>query len=256
MIPWRALIGVLAVAGWLSSCSGADVRPPNADDATRTYTTRFPSEENPIDEDGIWLNGAATGLDWGDVATKTGLAYGRQEAAVRYADGTAILGGSWAPDQTVEATVHVGRVSAGDYPEVELRLRSALTPHRCTGYEVQWGVARENPYFAIVRWDGARGDFQELLHESGSRYAVDDGAVIKATMIGTTIRAYTDGRLIAEVTDDTYAAGNPGMGFNRYCREGCGGPRDGFGLTSFSAAAGPDSASVRANGRRETRGRD
>lgn len=239
MNRWSALMTVLIIATGLASCGGTDVEPPYATAATRTYSTRFPRAENPIAEDGNWINGAAVGLDWGDVATRPGLAYGLQNGRVRYADGTAILSGSWGPEQTVEATVHVGAAAVGDNPEVELRLRSSLSAHLCTGYEVQWGVAGDNPYFTIVRWNGPLGSFQRLYRGDGSRFAVGDGDVIMATMFGNTIRAYVGGQLIAEVADDTYASGNPGLGFNYYCREECLGPHDGYGLTAFSASGAP-----------------
>jgi len=41
-----------------------------------TYTTEFRLTESPISEGGNWINGKAAGLDWSDVATVTGLAFG------------------------------------------------------------------------------------------------------------------------------------------------------------------------------------
>ena len=32
----------------------------------RTYATQFRSSENPVSEQGAWINGAAVGLDWRD----------------------------------------------------------------------------------------------------------------------------------------------------------------------------------------------
>lgn len=208
---------------------------------TRAYTTNFPFTENPISESGSWLNGAGDGLDWGNIATKQGVAYGLQDGAAHFADGTAILKGSWRPDQTVEATVHIAETNVGDYPEVELRLRSSLSVRECTGYEVLWGVAARNPYFAIVRWNGKLGDFTYLFdsdsagYGSGGRYAIRHGDVVRATVVGSMIKAYINGDLAAQVSDTTYTSGNPGMGFNYYCGGDCSGPHDGYGFTSFSA---------------------
>ena len=49
--------------------------------------------ENPISKGGNWINGLAVGVDWGDVAIASGLAFGTNAGS--YADPTAILAGSW-----------------------------------------------------------------------------------------------------------------------------------------------------------------
>jgi len=59
----------------------------------RGYTTNFRASENPLSEDGAWINGATTGLDWCDVQTSPGLAWGVGPCPVEYADPTAILKG-------------------------------------------------------------------------------------------------------------------------------------------------------------------
>ncbi len=54
---------------------------------------------------------------------------------LKYDDSAAVLKGIWGPNQTVQATVHSvnpnqdGKV----WEEVELRLRSSISPHSCTG---------------------------------------------------------------------------------------------------------------------------
>jgi hypothetical protein len=85
----------------------------------------------------MWLNGQTTGLDWHDVSTTPGLAIGHQSGA-SYTDGTALLTGNWGPTQSVEATVHAVNPHDSCYQEVEMRLRSALSPRRCTGYEISF----------------------------------------------------------------------------------------------------------------------
>ena len=55
-------------------------------DSVRSYRTRFGQDEDPISEGGIWLNGAADGIDWADVIVRNGVAYGavtRMQAAER-----------------------------------------------------------------------------------------------------------------------------------------------------------------------------
>jgi hypothetical protein len=38
--------------------------------------------------------------------------------------------------------------------------------------------------------------------------------VVKATIVGKVIKGYINGAEVISTTDDTYEAGNPGMGFN------------------------------------------
>jgi hypothetical protein len=68
-------------------------------EATTAYTTIFPLAENPISEGAIWMNGLAAGLDWSDVRTTAGLAYGTQSGLDGYNDSIAILHGTWTADQ-------------------------------------------------------------------------------------------------------------------------------------------------------------
>src|SRR5215470_5681651 len=91
-------------------------RPPGAV-SVRTYSTRFPADEDPISEGGIWLNGRKDGLDWADIRTRDGLAHGETIAlkvAERrveqgdeidvpvgdYNDPEAILDGAWGGTST------------------------------------------------------------------------------------------------------------------------------------------------------------
>jgi hypothetical protein len=176
-----------------------------------TYTTNFPLIENPISEGGHWINGLINGIDWADVATTPGRAFGTQTGlGPNYADSTALLTGSWGPTQTVEAVVYVAATNTTTFQEVELRLRSAISAHSCTGYEILFSVNPIDPYCQIVRWNGPLGDFTGI---GGSNVGVVDGDVVKATIVGNTITAYINGAVICSATDSTYSSGNPGMGF-------------------------------------------
>lgn len=80
-----------------------------------TYTTNFPLAENPISEAAHWTNGQAAGLDWKDVRTTPGLAFGADASGTpNYNDPTALLTGSWGPNQTAQATVHTVREHVRD----------------------------------------------------------------------------------------------------------------------------------------------
>ncbi|HEV8246347.1 MAG TPA: PA14 domain-containing protein [Polyangiaceae bacterium] len=229
MNPLRALCVWAAIVLSIVGCGSADDGTAATESVhltgAKTYTTNFPLTEYPISEGGNWVNGATTGLDWGDVSTTPGQTHDHSGPA-RYADATALLTGTWAPDQMAQATVYAGSTST--YPEVELRLRSSLTPHRCTGYEIAFSLA-PNGYMLIVRWNGPLGDWTILAWPTGDQYRVTTGDVVKATIAGNVITAYKNGVQMAQVTDTTYATGNPGMGFNEL-NNGT------YGYSSFTAS--------------------
>jgi hypothetical protein len=98
---------------------------------------------------------------------------------------------------------------------VEIRLRSTLSPHRCTGYEVFWRCLKtDKAYVQIVRWNGKLGDWTSLKKHSGAQFGVKDGDVIEATIIGNVIKGFLNGVEVISATDDTFKEGSPGMGFN------------------------------------------
>jgi hypothetical protein len=112
--------------------------------------------------------------------------------------------------------------------EVELRLRSSLSAHKATGYEIDFRCSKtDKAYSEIVRWNGPLGDSQ------GSRFGVQNGNALKATMIGNVITVYVNGVQTLQVSDDTYKDGSPGMGF--YLQEATRG-HDDYGFTSFEAS--------------------
>jgi hypothetical protein len=224
----------------------------NRTDSVRSYRTRFQHDENPISEGGIWINGAADGIDWADVVVSNGVAYGavtRMQAAERraeqgnlgseapgaapegdYDDPTALLAGVWGDDQHARATVFSQNQTEDYFQEAEIRLRSTLTPHRCTGYEIFFRCLKtENAYAEIVRWNGKIGDFTSLRKLSGPRYGVADGDVIEAIVTGSVITGLINGVEVISAEDNIYRAGSPGIGFNF----GVGNTNVDHGFTSF-----------------------
>jgi hypothetical protein len=222
------ILFLLAVAGVPGNLHSAGTH--------RTYTTSFPLAENPISEHGNWINGKTLALDWCDVATIPGLAYGLESGSRGYDDPTALLTGAWGPDQTAEATVHTVNPNENLYEEVELRLRSSLSAHSATGYEILYRCSKTpNAYAEIVRWNGPLGSFTYLDRHSGAQYGVKNGDIVKATIVGNVITAYINGVQVARATDSHYATGNPGMGF---FLEGTAPVNRDYGFTSFTASDG------------------
>ena len=204
---------------------------------SQTYATRFPLTENPISEGGHWINGGTIGLDWTNVSTTPGLTIGHEGGTVDYTDATALLSGSWGPDQSAMATVFTVNQNDPCYEEVELRLRSSLSAHSATGYEISEKCSTTSgAYLIIVRWNGPVGNFTMLKELDGAAYGIRNGDSIRATIIGNVITAYINGVQMAQVTDTTFKTGSPGMGFNLH---GCTGTNADYGFTSFTASASP-----------------
>jgi hypothetical protein len=202
--------------------------------AARTYTTKFPLTENPISESNSWLNGKADGLDWSDVMTTQGRAYGTESGLNGYDDSTAILKGTWGSNQTVSATVFTTNQNSGGYEEVELRLRSSLTANICTGYEVLFQAYAPDGYATIVRWNGPFGDFDYINQYANNNYSgITNGSVISASISNNIIIGYVNGVEVISGTNNTYTRGNPGMGF--WLNQATGLNSD-YGFTSFTAS--------------------
>jgi len=208
-----------------------------------SYTSSFPLTENPISEQGNWSTGRSVGLDWNDVRTTPGLAFGTQigneTGNAQYSDSTAILTGSWGPIQTVTVVAKVISAPNAGQAEVEIRLRSAISNHLCTGYEIDVSVDSVQQYFAIDRWNGALGSFT-LLNVNYGAPQVRNGDVIKATIDANgLIIAYLNNVEMVRATDTTFATGNPGIGFYVSGATGLGAN---FGLSSFTATDGVSDA--------------
>lgn len=172
------------------------------------YTTNFPNTENPISENGQWINGKDFGVDWANVQTTPDLAFGTPLPS-QYGDSTAILTGSWSPDQSAQATIKVVSGSAQCCHEVELRLRTVISAHSITGYEINCSVDGSK-YLQIVRWNGPLGNFDYVTALSTG---CKNGDVLRAKIVGDVISVYKNDVLILQGTDSTFKQGAPGIGF-------------------------------------------
>jgi hypothetical protein len=185
-----------------------------------SYTTTFPLTENPISEGAGWTNGTVASNLWNNVKTVNSIACAANFANTlgsRYDDPIACLKTSvhaFTPNQYVEATVHR---AVGYSPnqsvtkhEIELLLRWLISGTTARGYEFLIG---HDGGCCWVRWNGARGSYQQL---SAVAYpGVADGDVFRVEITGTTMNAYKNGAAIANqlYSDSTWADGQPGMGF-------------------------------------------
>src|SRR5262245_25234231 len=174
------------------------------------FTTGFnPPDENPIRENRRWHKAHNA---WHHVKKQSGLAM-PSAANDNYDDSYALLSG-FPPDVSVRATVR--RAPDADCScehDVELLLRMQDGSDHARGYEVYFSCTASSPRAAIVKWNGAMGDFMEI----GTNSSIDlkTGDVISATIHGDHITAYLNGVLVAEATDSTWHDGQPGIGFFR-----------------------------------------
>jgi hypothetical protein len=210
-----------------------------------TYRTKFPVAENPIWESQKWINGQAQGIDWKDMQTVPGLAFGSQINSQSYDDSTAVLTGNWGPNQLVQAKVKIVKpCNATDYEEVELRTNSTISANSITGYEFDYRCGGgTQAYAVIVRWNGAFGDFTYLANNGvhGAKYEVHNGDVLTAISLRNdagcpVLTLLKNGVILAgPVTDCSYPNGAPGMGM-ALGSFGGGGVASDFGFSNFMAS--------------------
>lgn len=220
--PIRGISAVGALSLAIFVLLYSTLSPASSYNSYSTYFLSPPAPENPIYEHGHWESGGAAKY-WANVATRKGKAFAAANGMTApFADGTAVLTGTWGSTLAVRGTVYTasGVPSPGSpcYPEVELRLHTTIssTYDTITGYEVFFSVGKTSAsYMGIARWNGSRGSFNYLTIKYGSNYGVVSGSTVSATISSTgVINAYINGVLVASATDTTFAAGTPGMGFN------------------------------------------
>jgi hypothetical protein len=206
----------------------------------QTFTSDFVRTENPISENGRWNNGGNSGLDWTNVRTGNGMAFGTQTGTdtgvSRYNDSYAVLSG-FPPDQMAEGVVHIVNPTGLCNQEVELLLRWTSSAHRATGYECLFRCLDSTGfYMQVVRWNGPLGDFTYIANLHDSSAGIKDGDKLKASISANVITVYINGILKLQCTESTYPKGNPGIGFFLH---GCGGSNSDFGFTNFTATGLP-----------------
>jgi hypothetical protein len=216
-----------------------------------SYSTSFPSPpapENPISESGNWTNPNMTSL-WSNVVT-TGAGHATGiTTPTQYGDATAIVAGSWGPNQTIQETVEVSSACSGANCEVELRPLTTFASNSITGYEINCSVITTNPYIQLVRWNGANGSFTQLdqLTPSQSCKTTDVFKVVTAVSGSTvTFQVSVNGTLQTftncsctnphDSGGSAFLTGSPGIGF--FVNQGNTSDFPKFGISAFSASDG------------------
>ena len=210
----------------LLAAAGVAVAGGRVAAAANFYSTQFVTPQDPISENGHWINGNSVGLDWQNIITTPGFATFSQPNPDNYDDATAVLTGSWGPNQYVRTVVRIPTVDTNFAQEVEIRLRSSISAHTNSGYEVLMGKQ-------IVRWNGPLGDFN-ILPDEGPYGDLRDGDILEANMVGNVITVFINGVQVNRAVDSVFTGGSPGIGL--FTRNPSAAK---FGFRSFTASDSP-----------------
>lgn len=183
---------------------------------SQPYTSTFPADQNPINEDSSWL--PRTAADWTNVKTEGGLCYGTNGITNDYDDSYAILDGDWGADYELQGTVvRNASINTGFTHEIELNVRAKQTGTTITLYECLLG---HGGGVEMYRWDaGAMSDtgrFSALLASGTHSGGAQTNDVFKVRIQGTTFTAWVNDVQICQATGlstGTHTTGNPCVGF-------------------------------------------
>lgn len=184
--------------------------PPPPSTGAVEYQTTFDTDEYPLSENGRWYKAPNA---WTYVRTQGGVAYGTNGVTNSYDDSVAFLPG-FNPDQGVEATVQRNAGTVGPTHEVELWLRGGSDSNNLWGYELCFWRTGQVQLFL---WRGPYGAVEEIYSVSTLPWTpnseLQTGDVIKAEIVGTTVKAWINGVLKVQANTSHYASGMPGIGF-------------------------------------------
>jgi hypothetical protein len=239
---FATFLGHCTLLSILVACGGGGDSSGGKPTGGRVYTTNFPLTENPISESGNWINGKTTGLDWADFSSTPGLAIGTQSGTnpALYDDSIALVTGTWRADQMVHAVVKtVNQQTNLIFEELEIWLRSTITPHNSTGYECTFSARSDaSAYMGLARWNGTLGDWTSIGPSvTGTGAALHNGDTITCKIVGTVITAYINGvqKWQYDTVNDNpkFSSGQPGIGAFLANTTGVNGD---YGFTSVTAS--------------------
>lgn len=163
-----------------------------------SYSTTFPSDEDPISEGGAWTIPTANT----NVKTVSG---GVRVGAPTGFPGARYVGQSFGSDQYCQATL--GTVF-GCYYDVLTRMQSNADPD-C--YELEFdNYSAGNVTFIRADFDGVGWTYNQLGSAVATTFA--SGQVMRLESVGSNHEGFKDGVSLGSRTDATYTGGQPGMG--------------------------------------------
>jgi hypothetical protein len=192
---------------WVRNSGGHQVQRVTAS----TGVFEFATTENPLGSP--WRNGAANGLDWQDMQSGSGNAYGTGASPGAETDPIACLTG-YNANHYIEATIfRAGGYSPAINHEIELHTRCTISANSITSYEFLMNTAGN---YQVVRWDGAIGvlDFTITVTEQNggpTGLMCVNGDVVRIEVTGSNFTMKLNGTTLATWTDSTYSTGGPGI---------------------------------------------
>jgi hypothetical protein len=221
------------------------------------YTKTFGTTENPVSENGVWLNaGGSVAQYWKPLRVSGGRLHATQ-FTTEYEDNVAIINPGVIGFQgahVIRGGIHItGGYSAPDFThEAQLLLRGGFGNNHIEGYEVLLQLGASKP--VILKWYGSGGGgfFAQLANTSESELGFQNGDIMIAQISGTSpalievfrdrggsVQSWATASDNGSVLDGApiLTGGSPGAVC--FCRDNAALQLDGFGWTSFEASDDP-----------------
>ena len=231
--------GAAGTGGVTAGTAGAQSGGQGGAGPAPSYSTTFSVDENPLRDNGAWAKqGGADGLNWNDVVTSGGFAFGPKGGIGGATDSIACLSG-FPPNQWASAVIHKA-AGTTNYFEVEILLRWQISAHNARGYEIN--LSHDGAYSQVVRWNGAQESFDFVLGNFNNQAAPADGDVLYAQIVGNIITVRLNNKLVgtadvSSIGGTVWNDGNPGIGFFRGEPALSSLNANLYGFTSYSAGA-------------------
>lgn len=222
---------------------------PNGDKpgALSSFSTTFPSSENPISQGGAFTVGTEQGGVGASGPASTGgspgLCYASAGDGYDYA--ATIQGQFSTTKHYAEITIHrVGGYTAPDAQEVEILVGATLGSGVASAYELDLWFG--GGHLQTVRWNPTPGDYDTgavtIVSGSWDVSSLSDGDVVRAEFDSTSgspvITVKLNGVTKVVYTDTTsgkLTSGSPGFGF--FARTGSGFDATGYCIKGFAAGS-------------------
>jgi hypothetical protein len=197
-------------SSWLPAAAPVGTCVPTTPPGAVNFTTSFNLTEFPISEGGAWTKANNA---WLNVKTENGVAHAGGYN-FNYDDSYAYLKQPFGPDQTVEAVLDVSAAAfdRNQTHEALLLVRMSDDSQNARGYECLFNY---DGGFALMKWTGPPGGWQHISLTYSSYLGRDlvTGDVLKCSVIGSTITGYINNVMMIQAVDNTFASGQPGIGF-------------------------------------------
>lgn len=184
--------------------------------ALTSYDTQFPGTENPLSQASRWRVGGVTGF-YKNPRTTPAKCFAANFVGAGFDDCLAHLQNHAIPSNHFsEFTIsREDGYEAGDTHECSLYVRMSIGEEFVRGYEVIFEASTGS--IQVVLWKGISQEadnFDTGISVTGSSPgASQQGDVLRVVAVGDQFAVYKNSVQFASFSDDTWAQGNPGIGF-------------------------------------------